>query len=214
MILKLTALALPGAVLGWCGRLAIAGGSPATQPADQEAAMAATVSVKVFDGKGDLVGPISMPKVTKSDAQWKKQLSAEQYKIARGKGTEAAFCGTLLDNHQEGVYACVCCALPLFSADSKFNSGTGWPSFFQPVAKENVVEHADNSLGMRRVEILCARCDCHLGHVFEDGPRPTGLRFCVNSESLSFTPADKLAALADPAAGSRSAAPATQPGAR
>jgi methionine-R-sulfoxide reductase len=182
---------------------------PATQPADQEAAMNPNVSVKVFDERGQLVGPISMPKVVKSDAEWQRQLTPEQYKIARNKGTEAAFCGTLLDNHREGVYACVCCGLPLFSSDGKFNSGTGWPSFFQPVAKENVIGHADNSLGMRRTEILCARCDGHLGHVFEDGPRPTGLRFCVNSESLTVTPKDKLNTLADPAA--RKAAPATQP---
>jgi methionine-R-sulfoxide reductase len=142
----------------------------------------------------------------KTDEQWKRLLSPEQYQVARAKGTEAPFCGTLLDNHQEGVYSCVCCGLPLFSSNAKFNSGTGWPSFFQPVAKENVIEHADNSHGMRRVEILCARCDCHLGHVFEDGPEPTGLRFCVNSESLKFTPRDQLATLADPGA-----APATQP---
>ncbi|MBC8109254.1 MAG: peptide-methionine (R)-S-oxide reductase MsrB [Anaerolineae bacterium] len=153
-----------------------------------------------------------MPKVVKSDADWKKQLTADQYRVARAKGTEAAFCGTLLDNHEDGIYSCVCCGLPVFASSAKFNSGTGWPSFFQPVAKENVAEHADNSHGMRRTEILCVRCDCHLGHVFEDGPRPTGLRFCVNSESLTFTPNDKLATLADPAAGNKkSYPPATRP---
>ena len=175
-------------------------GSPATSPSEREAAMNSNVSVKVFNDKGELIGPISTPRVVKTDAEWQRQLTPEQYKIARGKGTEAAFCGTLLDNHQDGVYACVCCRLPLFSSDSKFNSGTGWPSFFQPVAKENVIEHADDSLGMRRTEILCARCDCHLGHVFEDGPRPTGLRYCVNSDSLAFTDQAELARLADPAA--------------
>jgi methionine-R-sulfoxide reductase len=162
------------------------------------------VRVKVFNRSGELVGPVAMPKVIKTDRQWQEQLTSEQYKIARAKGTERAFCGTLLDNHQNGVYTCVCCGLPLFSSQAKFNSGTGWPSFFQPVAAENVVEHSDDSYGMRRTESLCARCDAHLGHVFDDGPRPTGLRFCMNSESLSFTPADKLATLADPAA------PATQ----
>jgi methionine-R-sulfoxide reductase len=136
----------------------------------------------------------------KTDEEWQKLLTPQQYEIARAKGTERPFCGNLLDDHREGVYTCVCCGLPLFSSSNKFDSGTGWPSFFQPVAKENVIEHADNSLGMRRTEILCARCDCHLGHVFDDGPRPTGLRFCVNSESLNFTPADKLASLADAAA--------------
>ena len=157
------------------------------------------VKVKVFNAKGELVGPIEEPKIVKTDEQWKAQLTPAQYEIARAKGTERPFCGNLLDNHKSGVYACICCGLPLFSSDSKFNSGTGWPSFFQPVGKENVTEHEDRSWGVR-TEILCTRCDCHLGHVFDDGPRPTGLRFCVNSESLRFVDGDKLATLADPAA--------------
>ncbi len=159
-----------------------------------------TVNVKVFNAAGQLVGPISMPKVIKTNEQWQAQLTPEQFRIARNQGTEPPFCGNLLDNHQIGVYTCICCGLPLFSSDSKFNSRTGWPSFFQPVAQENVLEHPDDTYGMRRIEILCARCDCHLGHVFPDGPRPTGLRFCVNSASLSFIPSTNLASLADPAA--------------
>jgi methionine-R-sulfoxide reductase len=159
-----------------------------------------SVRVKVFDQRGTLIGPIEMPRVEKTDAEWQQQLTREQYEIARGKGTERPFCGTLLDNKREGVYTCVCCGLPLFASSSKFNSGTGWPSFFQPVADENVVNEEDRSYGMRRVEILCARCDAHLGHVFEDGPRPTGLRYCVNSESLTFTDQAEVAKLADPAA--------------
>ncbi len=158
------------------------------------------VSVSVFDRDGKLVGPVKCPKLVLSDEGWQKRLTSEQYKIARAKGTEPAFCGNLLDNKKEGVYTCVCCGLPLFSSDSKFHSGTGWPSFFQPIAKGNVVEQRDVSHGMLRTEILCGRCDGHLGHVFDDGPQPTGLRFCLNSASLSFTPADKLATLADPAA--------------
>ena len=162
--------------------------------------MSQKVRVKVFDRKGNLVGPIEVDRVEKSDADWQQQLTREQYQIARGKGTERPFCGTLLDNKRSGVYSCVCCQLPLFSSDAKFNSGTGWPSFFAPVAEENVATEEDRSYGMRRVEILCARCDAHLGHVFEDGPRPTGLRFCVNSESLAFTDGSQLRFLADPAA--------------
>lgn len=159
-----------------------------------------TVHVCVFNAQGKLVGPVESPKLVLSNAEWRKRLTPEQYKVSRGKATERPFCGTLLDNHQEGVYHCVGCKLPLFSSDSKFTSGTGWPSFFQPVAKENIVQELDLTEGMPRAEILCARCGGHLGHVFDDGPAPTGLRFCVNSASLDFTPSDKVATLADPAA--------------
>jgi peptide methionine sulfoxide reductase msrA/msrB len=169
------------------------------------------VNVRVFNSQGQLVGPIAMPAVVKTDAQWRKELSPDVYRITRGKDTERPFCGTLLDNHQVGVYTCADCGLPLFSSDAKFNSGTGWPSFFQPIAKENVKEITDDSLGMERTEIECARCGAHLGHVFEDGPRPTGLRFCLNSESLKFTPSAQVKTLADPAVAMTAAD--TQPGA-
>ena len=159
------------------------------------------MKVKIFNKQGELVGPVESPRVTKTDAEWKAKLTSEQFKIARNKGTEAPFCGTLLDNKKAGVYACICCGLPLFSSGHKFESGTGWPSFFAPVAEENVITHEDRAYGMVRTEILCARCDCHLGHVFEDGPRPTGLRYCVNSDSLTFTDQAELAKLADPLAG-------------
>ncbi len=162
------------------------------------------VAVQVFDAGGKLVGPIEMPKVVKTDAEWKKLLTPEQFAIARNAGTERAFCGTLLDNKKKGVYSCICCGLPLFSSEAKFNSGTGWPSFFQPIAPQNVSEKEDRSHGMVRVEINCARCDGHLGHVFPDGPPPTGQRHCLNSESLKFTDEEKLAELADPAADKKS----------
>ena len=113
--------------------------------------------VRVFNRRGELVGPVESPRVVKSDAEWRAQLTPEQFQIARGKGTERAFCGTLLDNKREGIYSCICCGLPLFTSSSKFHSGTGWPSFFQPVADESVTTHDDRSYGMHRTEILCAR---------------------------------------------------------
>jgi len=158
------------------------------------------MNVKVFNRRGELVGPLESPRVVKTDAEWRAQLSEPQYRIARGKDTERPFCGTLLDNKRGGVYACVCCRLPLFVSKAKFNSGTGWPSFFQPIAEENVTTEEDHGYGMARTEILCARCDGHLGHVFNDGPAPSGLRYCVNSESLVFIDEAELSSLADPAA--------------
>jgi len=156
--------------------------------------------VKVFNRAGQLVGPVATPRVVKTDAEWRATLTSTQFQIARSKGTERPFCGTLLDNKRSGVYSCVCCGLPLFASGAKFNSGTGWPSFFQAVAAENVITHEDRSSGMVRTEILCARCDAHLGHVFDDGPPPSGFRYCVNSESLTFTDQNDLAKLTDPAA--------------
>ncbi|MFN8856979.1 MAG: bifunctional methionine sulfoxide reductase B/A protein [Planctomycetaceae bacterium] len=162
--------------------------------------------LSVFSRDGKLLEPREIPSLVLSDSEWRARLSPEQYRILRSQGTERAFCGTLLDNKQAGVYSCAGCGLPLFSSQSKFHSGTGWPSFFEPIAPGNVEERTDRSHGMVRDEILCGRCAGHLGHVFNDGPPPTGRRFCLNSESLHFTPADRLAELADPA--SEAATPA------
>jgi methionine-R-sulfoxide reductase len=125
-------------------------------------------------------------KVTRTNEEWKRILTAEQYDVTRQKGTEAPFSSALTDLHDQGIFECVACKLPLFSSAAKFDSGTGWPSFYQPIAKENVREEVDSSLSETRTEVLCARCDSHIGHVFEDGPRPTGLRYCMNGVALKF----------------------------
>lgn len=160
-----------------------------------------SLRLHLYNAAGQLVGPIAVAPVAKSDAEWRVQLTPEQYRITRSHGTEAAFCGTLLDNKQDGVYSCVCCQLPLFASSDKFDSGTGWPSFVRPITPENVKTITDSSYGMTRTEIRCARCQAHLGHVFPDGPPPTRERHCLNSESLHFTVATQLASLADAAAG-------------
>jgi peptide-methionine (R)-S-oxide reductase len=136
--------------------------------------------------KNNSLNAQGVKKVTRTNEEWKRILSPDQYRVTREKGTEAPFSSPLNEIHEQGIFECVACELPLFSTAAKFDSGTGWPSFWQPIAKENVREEVDKSLSETRTEVLCARCDSHIGHVFEDGPRPTGLRYCMNGVALKF----------------------------
>lgn len=155
--------------------------------AGEKAASAGSVTLECFDAHKKSLGMCVEAKVSMTDAQWRAKLSPISYDVTRRSGTERAYTGPGWNNHDNGLYRCICCGTALFDSATKFDSGTGWPSFYQPLSKRNVVESSDTSLFGERTAVSCARCDAHLGHVFDDGPRPTGLRYCMNAVAMTFT---------------------------
>ena len=167
--------------------LTLTGCARAAEPASKKA-LPAEVTIEKFSKAGTSEGKVKVPSITRSDEDWRKQLSPDAFTVTRHEGTERPYSGEYNDNHADGLYHCICCDTTLFDSRTKFESGTGWPSFWKPVSSANVRETMDRSLMMVRTEVACTRCDAHLGHVFDDGPEPTGLRYCMNSVSLKFYP--------------------------
>jgi peptide-methionine (R)-S-oxide reductase len=168
-----------------CGGAALWLLNPLTSIAESEG----TVTVIQYSPEGKKLGKVKLPRVVKSEAEWQHQLSPISFEVARHAATEQPYTGSTWDNHDKGLFRCVCCDLAVFSSATKFESGTGWPSFWEPIAPENVVEIKDHSMGMSRTAVSCRLCDAHLGHVFDDGPRPTGQRYCMNSAAMHFVKA-------------------------